>query len=354
MTVLSKKEFGKISDGRDTWLYTLTNSKGMSVSVTDYGAALVKLLVPDKEGQVLDVVLGYDTGADYEIGNAAFGATVGRNANRIKGASFELGGVLYILEENDKGNNLHSGRNYYNKRIWEVSESGDGITFILHSPDGDQGFPGTLDIRVTYQLTEENALVIRYDGVTDKDTIINMTNHSYFNLNGHDSGDILNHGLNLNADYYTRADENSIPTGELSDVTGTPMDFRTTRKVGALIDADYEATSLGLGYDHNWVLKNNGEFVKVAEAVGNDSGIYMQIWTDLPGMQVYTGNFLKQEAGKKGAVYRARSGMCFETQYYPDAIHHHNFKSPICRAGEVYETVTQFSFGIQSKEKKAV
>lgn len=354
MVVLTKKEFGKTSDGRDTCLYTLTNSKGMSVSVTDYGAALVKLLVPDKEGHVLDVVLGYESGADYEAGDAAFGATVGRNANRIKGATFELGGVIHVLDKNDKENNLHSGWSYYNKRIWEVNESGDRITFILHSPDGDQGFPGALNVRVTYQLTEENSLIIRYEGVPDKDTIINMTNHSYFNLNGHDSGDILNHGLYINADYYTRADENFIPTGELSDVTESPMDFRAYREIGESIDADYEATSLGLGYDHNWVLKNNGKFVKVAEAVGDESGIYMEIWTDLPGVQVYTANFLKQEAGKNGAVYRTRSGVCFETQYYPDAIHHHNFKSPICRSGEVYETVTQFSFGIQSKEKKAV
>lgn len=354
MALLTKKGFGKTSDGRETWLYTLTNKNGMSASVTDYGAALVNLFVPDKDGRMQDVVLGYENGAGYEAGEASFGATVGRNANRIAKASFRLMGVTCILEKNDHENNLHSGRDYYNKRIWEAEEKDDAVTFVLHSPDGDQGFPGTLAIRVTYRLTEDNALVIRYYGVPDKDTLINMTNHSYFNLNGHDSGDILNHELCIDADYYTRTDENSIPTGEFTEVSATPMDFRTPTHIGASINGSYEAIRLGHGYDHNFVLKNDGKFVKVAKAAGDDSGIFMEIWTDLPGLQVYTANYLNQEPGKMGAVYGARAAVCFETQYFPDAIHHDNFKSPVCKAGKAYETATQYRFGIQRKEKKAV
>ena len=218
------------------------------------------------------------------------------------------------------------------------------IEFVLHSPDGDQGYPGTLDMHVTYELTEDNELRITYDAVPDQDTIINMTNHSYFNLDGHDSGNVLKELVTLDADYFTRADAQSIPTGELVDVTGTPMDFRIPRALGEAIDADYEAVRLGKGYDHNWVLKNNGKFDKVAQAVSEKSGIVMEVWTDLPGMQMYTANFLDNEQGKNGAVYGIRDAVCFETQYFPDAVHHENFASPICKKGIPYHTVTSYKF----------
>lgn len=345
MKTLQKSEFGRTAEGVQTYLYTMINENGMSASVTDFGGALVKLEVPDRDGKLKDVVLGYEDAAGYQKGDCSFGAPVGRNANRIGGASLEIGSVLYELDKNDNGNNLHSGWNYYNKRIWKVLEQADDhVTFLLHSEDGDQGYPGTLDMKVTYELTEENTIRFLYDAVPDQDTIINMTNHSYFNLDGHDSGDILGHTVTLDADYFTRADEESIPTGEYTDVTGTPMDFRQGRVIGDEIDADYEATKFGQGYDHNWVLKNDGKFVKVAKAVAQKSGIVMEVYTDLPGVQVYTGNFLDREPGKNGAVYGRRSAVCFETQYFPDAVHHENFATPICKAGESYHTVTAYHF----------
>lgn len=345
MKAVRVETFGSTSKKEEAVLYTLTNENGMSASITNYGAALVKLNVPDKEGKLRDVVLGYDDVTGYEKGGGSFGAPVGRNANRIGGAVITIQDKTYELEKNDNGNNLHSGTNYYNKRIWNVGEKTDSkIEFVLHSPDGDQGYPGTLDMHVTYELTEDNELRLIYDAVPDQDTIINMTNHSYFNLDGHDSGNVLKELVTLDADYFTRADAQSIPTGELVDVTGTPMDFRMPRTLGEAIDADYEAVRLGKGYDHNWVLKNNGKFDKVAQAVSEKSGIVMEVWTDLPGMQMYTANFLDNEHGKKGAVYGIRDAVCFETQYFPDAVHHENFASPICKKGMPYHTVTSYKF----------
>ena len=345
MKAVNVETFGSTSKKEEAVLYTLTNENGMSASITNYGAALVKLNVPDQEGNLRDVVLGYDDVTGYEKGGASFGAPVGRNANRIGGAVITIQDKTYELEKNDNGNNLHSGTNYYNKRIWNVGEKTDSkIEFVLHSPDGDQGYPGTLDMHVTYELTEDNELRLIYDAVPDQDTIINMTNHSYFNLDGHDSGNVLKELVTLDADYFTRADAQSIPTGELVDVTGTPMDFRMPRALGEAIDADYEAVRLGKGYDHNWVLKNNGKFDKVAQAVSEKSGIVMEVWTDLPGMQMYTANFLDNEHGKNGAVYGIRDAVCFETQYFPDAVHHENFASPICKKGMPYHTVTSYKF----------
>lgn len=345
MKAVRVETFGSTSKKEEAVLYTLTNENGMSASITNYGAALVKLNVPDKEGKLRDVVLGYDDVTGYEKGGGSFGAPVGRNANRIGGAVITIQDKTYELEKNDNGNNLHSGTNYYNKRIWNVGEKTDSkIEFVLHSPDGDQGYPGTLDMHVTYELTEDNELRLIYDAVPDQDTIINMTNHSYFNLDGHDSGNVLKELVTLDADYFTRADAQSIPTGELVDVDGTPMDFRMPRALGEAIDADYEAVRLGKGYDHNWVLKNNGKFDKVAQAVSEKSGIVMEVWTDLPGMQMYTANFLDNEHGKNGAVYGIRDAVCFETQYFPDAVHHENFASPICKKGMPYHTVTSYKF----------
>lgn len=337
--------FGVVKDGTETKLYTLTNDAGMSAEFTDYGASLVRLFVPDREGKLCDVVLGYGDAAGYEAGTESIGATVGRNANRIGGACFELNGVTYNLTANEGSNNLHSGNDFYNKRFWKVMEVGDDhITFLLNSPDGDQGYPGALDMKLTCELTEECELSFTYDAVPDQDTIINMTNHSYFNLNGHDSGNVLSHKVIVEADAFTMTDEGSIPTGDLVDVTDTPMDFRKGRVIGDEIDASYEALRLGKGYDHNWVLKNEGKFAKVAEASGDRTGIVMEVYTDLPGIQVYTSNFLNQEPGKDGAIYPYRAAVCFETQYFPDAIHHENFQGPVCKAGQSYHTVTAYRF----------
>ena len=336
MEKLTVKDFGTTEKGQKALLYTMKNDAGTSVSVSDYGAALVSLFVRGKDGNPVDVVLGYDNVTGYEKGGDSIGATVGRNANRIGGASIEINGVTYELDKNDNGNNLHSGYDYYNKRFWDVAENADDhVTFRLHSPDKDQGYPGALDMYVTYTLDEDSMLTIHYEAVPDKDTVINMTNHSYFNLNGHDSGTVLNHSVTLDAESFTPADRESIPTGEIRSVDGTPMDFRSGKTLGKEIDADYEPLRFGGGYDHNWVLKNEGRFDKVAEVTADRSGIRMEVYTDLPGVQMYTANFLNGEPGKEGALYGKRSAVCLETQYFP---------GPVCRAGEKYDTRTAYRF----------
>ena len=343
---MNKRPFGSSRRGEAATLYIFENSHGTVMEVTDFGATLRALRVPTGDG-LLDVVLGYDSPAAYEgPGGTFFGATVGRNANRIGGASIVINGVTYPLDKNDKGrNNLHSGLDFQSFRVWDVKETGDSfITFSLHSPDGDQGYPGELDMEVTYTLTDDNALRIDYYGVPRADTLINYTNHSYFNLNGHSAGDILGHSLRVDADRYTPTDAESIPTGEILPVEGTPMDFRVKKKVGRDIGADFEPLILGRGYDHNWCLNNGGAFAKVAELTGDISGITMEVYTDLPGVQIYTANYVLKEAGKEGAVYMPRQGICFETQHYPDALNHPNFPSPLYRAGEIYRTATVFRF----------
>lgn len=338
-------DFGVTSKGEEAKLYTLVNAAGMEIAVTDYGAALVQIIVPDKEGHPCDVVLGYDEAAGYEEGTVFLGAVVGRSANRIGGASIEINGTTYELAKNDNGNNLHSGPDFYNKRMWNVKEAADDhVTFELNSPDGDQGYPGEVTIEVTYTLTEDNAVKITYHAVPAEDTVINLTNHSYFNMDGHASGDVMAQEVWIDADTFTRADEESIPTGELTPVEGTPMDFRVKKTLGKEIGEDYEALNFGMGYDHNWVLNNDGKFAKVAEMSSEESGITMEVYTDLPGMQLYTGNFIEEEAGKGSAVYRRRQAACFETQFFPDAIHKEHFAGPICKKGETYDTVTMYKF----------
>ncbi len=343
---MKQRSFGKNSKGEAATLYTFENKNGVVMEVSDFGATLYSLLVPDKEGNLCDVVLGYDDPLGYEgPAGTFFGATVGRNANRICKGKYTLNGKEYQLDTNNNGNNLHSGLDFYSFRIWNVKETTENsITFSLHSPNGDQGYPGALNMDVTYTLTEDNAVQIDYYGVPDQDTIVNMTNHSYFNLNGHASGNVLDQEVWLDADSFTRADETSIPTGEIVPVEGTPMDFRVKKTVGRDIEESYEALVFGKGYDHNWCLNNQGKFAKVAEMSSELSGITMEVYTDLPGVQIYTGNFIFAEAGKGGVVYKQRQGMCFETQYYPDAINHDNFPSPVCKAGEVYQTRTTYKF----------
>ena len=326
-------------------MYTFENKNGMVMEVTDFGAVLYSLMVPDKDGNLVDVNLGYATPEAYGQKTSGFGATIGRNGNRIGGAKFTLNGKIYELTPNNNGNNLHSGIDFYQHRMWTVKETTENsITFSLHSPDGDQGFPGNFDVDVTYTLTDDNELKIDYDGMADADTVINMTNHSYFNLNGHASGNILEHELWVDADAFTATDDKLIPTGEIRAVEGSPMDFRVKKLVGRDIDEDYDALNYAGGYDHNWCLNNNGEFKKVIEISGDLSGITMEVYTDLPGVQIYAGNFLVSEPGKSGATYKKRQGICFETQHYPDAINHDNFPSPVVKKGEAYKTTTVYKF----------
>lgn len=337
----------KTRDFGEAALYILENKNGMIVEVSDFGATLCSLIVPDKDGNACDVVLGFDSPRGYfEPHITNMGATVGRNGNRIGNARFTLNGKEYLLDKNNGENNLHSGFSRYNVRMWKVKEvKENSITFSLHSPDKDQGFPGALDIDVTYTLTDENELRIDYFGVPDEDTIINMTNHSYFNLNGHASGDVLDQKVWLDADAFTPTDDKLIPTGEIVPVEGTPMDFRVKKAIGRDLEADYEPIIIGGGgYDHNWCLNNKGKFAKVIEMSSDLSGITMEVYTDLPGVQVYSGNYLNGEVGKRGVVYRKFQGICFETQYYPDAINHENFPSPVCKKGEEYRTTTVYKF----------
>lgn len=343
---VSEEIFGNLTDGTQVHAYTLDNGTGMTVKVMDFGAALLEINVPAKSGTI-DVLLGHESLKGYENNGSAHGATVGRNANRIGNAAFVLNGITYELDKNDGKNNLHGGFRRWYERMWEATPGDENeeasITFSLLSKDMDQGFPGEVHVSVTYTLTMDNALVIHYNGVPDKDTVMNMTNHSYFNLEGHDAGSIREHIVTIRSDYFTETDSELIPTGKLIPVSGTPLDFNEPKPVGQDIDADYEALKFGSGYDQNWVLDNNGELQLAATLYSPKSKIKMEVYTDLPGIQMYTGNFLN-DAGKNGAKYTRNSGVALETQYFPDAVNHENFKSPVVKAGEEYDTTTIYKF----------
>ncbi|MCI8371035.1 MAG: galactose mutarotase [Lachnospiraceae bacterium] len=338
------ESFGTTKKGEKASLYTLENANGMKASISDFGAVLVKLLVKDKEGRSHDVVWGYDHVEGYENNGVFLGATIGRNANRIGKARFIMGGTEYTLDVNDGNNNLHGGFDGYHTRMWQAEVKENAVKFTLNSPDMDQGFPGNAVISVTYALKEDNTLSLTYDAESDKETVFNLTNHSYFNLDGAESDSILEQLVWIDADEFTEADAESIPTGRILPVEGTPMDFRSYRVIGREIDADYEPLQFGAGYDHNWVLKNNGKMAVVAKMKSEKSGIEMEVSTDLPGMQLYVGNFLNGELGKDGKKYARRSAACFETQYFPDAVNQENFASPIFQAGEKYHTTTEYRF----------
>ncbi len=343
------EEFGTTKDGFQAKLYILENENGTIVKVSDFGAVIVSVIVKDRDGKAADIALGYPDVTGYETNGPGFGACIGRCANRIGNAAFTLNDITYSLEKNDGKNNLHSGKNGYQKRPWEAEELdsplGAAVSFSLHSPDGDQGFPGNLDVTVTYTLTDEDSLILSYKAVSDADTIVNLTNHSYFNLAGHGSGDVLKQKVWMDADFYTEADEESIPTGQILPVAGTPMDFNTPKAIGEDIDSDYKAVVLGRGFDHNWILKTEDEVKLVARMEDEGSGRGLEVYTDLPGMQFYTGNFLRgTETGKEGVIYQRRAGACFETQYFPDSVHHDNFPSPVLPAYKEYSSQTIFRF----------
>lgn len=341
-----KKEFGRNSKGETVHLYEITNAAGMRAVVTDFGATLHSLYVPDKDGKLRDVVWGYETVAGYEIDNGPyFGATVGRIANRVGGAVVTVNGVDYQMDVNERTNCLHSGPRGWHIRIWDAEILENAVKFSLLSPDGDQGLPGNFHVSVTYTVTDENGLKISYDGISDKDTYVSLTNHSYFNLNGENSDSILEHVLWVNADSFTRVNEEMISTGEIVDVTGTAMDFRSPKAIGRDIQKDEEPLRIGGGYDHNWVIGAHEAEEAIAKVTSEESGICMEILTDSPGIQIYTGNFLgNKEGGKRGRIYPDRSAVAFETQQFPDAMHHDNFPSPLVRAGEKFHTETEYRF----------
>ena len=346
--------FGELSTGESVHLYHLENKSGAYAEVIDFGAILVKLVVPDKDGKLTDVVLGYDNIDGYLVNGCFFGATIGRNGNRIENAEFTLNGEKVILAKNENSNNLHSGPDGFEKKMWalqERDEAENSVTFQRVSPDGENGFPGDFRISVQYKFTEENELKISYQGISDKTTVANLTNHSYLNLSGEGSGTITDHYLNIHAKYFNSIRSDSIPTGEYSPVEGTPMDFRTWKTIGQDIEADFEQLKLGGGYDHNYVTDcySRGMIREIASAYSPATGIAMDVYSDCPCVQLYTGNFVKQEHGKNGHIYDRREGFCLETQVEPNAINVEDFHSPVLEEGEQYRSDTSYRFFIREK-----
>ena len=340
--------------GMQTDLYTLTNDNGMEVCFTNFGGRIVSILVPDRHGNMLDVCLGHDSIADYiryGYQGCNFGALIGRYGNRIKDGMFTLDGIAYQLPRNNDGNCLHGGGDIaFHNRMWQTQPiSNSSIAFTTISPDGEDGFPGNLSVKVTYTLTNDNAISIAYEATTDKPTVINLTNHCYFCLSGDPTRDVMDEVLYLNAEAYTPVDANVAVTGEIAMVENTPFDFRTPTRIGDRInDTTHQQIVNGRGYDHNWLLNTNGDINAVAATLYDPTtGIEMTIHTDQPGVQFYAGNFLDGSfMGKKGVAYPLRSGLCFETQHYPDSPNQPAFPSTTLRPGETYTTSTIYQFGV--------
>lgn len=345
-----KETFSILENGAVITKYILTNEHGLKAAFTDLGGIWLEMWVPDKHGTLADVVLGYDEPEKYLHQDAHFGEIVGRNANRISNATCTIDGITYALVINDNGiNNLHSGPDFLRDRIWDAeiseTEAGTKITFSLFSPDGDQNYPGNADIRVSYTLTEDDAVRIDYHMTCDEDTIANFTNHAYFNLAGQGSGSALDQKVWIDADQFTLSDQYCVTTGELALVKDTPMDFTQFKAIGRDIEADYEQLKLAGGYDHNWVLNHKtGELSLSAKAMDEASGRVLEVYTDLPGIQFYTANFLTHMEGKNHAVYDRRDAYCFESQYFPDAVNKPQFASPILKGGDIYKTTTIYKF----------
>ena len=350
----TKESFGKTPEGQPADLYILKNKNGAEVAITNYGGAIVALKMPDRNGKLADIVLGYDNVDGYVADKSYFGALIGRYGNRIGHAQFAVDGKTYTLAKNNGENSLHGGIKGFNKALWTAktvsAKDGQALELSYLSKDGEEGFPGNLKVTVVYTLTDENALRISYAATTDKKTVVNLTNHAYFNLAGQGSGDILAHLLTVEADQFTPVDAGLIPTGELRDVTGTPFDFRKPTAIGARIDQADEQIKLGGGYDHNFVLKKGNEKGETlaARVVEPTSGRVVEVWTTEPGIQFYTGNFLDgKTAGKGGATYPKRNAFCLETQHYPDSPNQPKFPSVILKPGERYDTVTTYKFSVE-------
>lgn len=343
---MEKQLFGTSRDGKDIYLYTLENGKGMKAQIMNFGATLVNLFVPDKDGNIADVVLGYDKLEDYYSNSSNFGVVVGPNANRIAGAAFELEGNRYELEVNDGVNNLHSHtQKGFQKKIWNVTEGGNSVMFTVGSSDGEMGFPGNKKMSVTYEVTENNELKIIYTAQSDKNTILNPTNHAYFNLAGHNAGSSEDHIIWIKASHYTPVVAGAIPTGEIAPVADTVMDFTTPKRMGDDIDADFEQLKLTGGYDHNWVVDDwNQEVQLIATVQEPVSGRKMSVYTDLPGVQFYAGNFIGEDIGKGGAQYHNRSGLCLETQHYPNTANEPLFPSAVYGPDREFYSTTIYKF----------
>ncbi|PRD46653.1 aldose epimerase family protein [Sphingobacterium haloxyli] len=347
---IEQTAFDAVIDGKDVRLYSLKNDR-LHVTLTNYGARLVSLSVKDKEGKETDVILGYDTAEEFKRNASNFyGAIVGRYGNRIGNASFTLNNQTYALEKNDGENSLHGGTNGVYNKVWTVEQTSDtAITLAYTSPDGEAGYPGTVTMKVTYSLTDNGGLVIDYEGSTDKETVLNLTNHAYFNLNGEGDSTILDHELQIDAEAITEVDGTLIPTGNSLAVAGTAFDFRKSQTIGSRVDADDEQLKVGKGYDHNFELVKGEGFRKVAVVYAPKTGIEMQILTTEPGLQFYSGNFMgdSDPKGKGGKGYPFRSAFCLETQHFPDAPNQPSFPSTVLKPGEQYTSKTEYRFGVR-------
>lgn len=346
----SKADFERVVDGKPTLLFTMKNESGMVVTLTNYGAKIVSIYVPDKNGDFADVMLGFNSIEKYREWGASHGAVVGPFANRIANAQFTIGEETYQLPVNNGEACLHSGPDSWYRKVWDYEQNGNSTVFTLESPDGEFGFPGNKKVKVTYTLTENNELKIDYEVTTDKATHINLTNHSYFNLRGEGNGDILNHVLVINADKSTPVvDESMIPTGEIVDIRGTDLDFTTPHAIGERIDNDNPQLVFGAGYDFNYVLnKESNELSFAASAFEPESGRYMEVFTTEPGVQLYSGNHLNgKEIGKSGNPYTERTGFCLETQHFPDSPNQPGFPSTLLNPGETYRSTTIFKFSVR-------
>lgn len=348
---LVKSDFQTVIDGDSTNLYVLNNSNGVEVAITNYGGRIVSVMVPDKDGVFKDLVLGFDNIDDYTATDNNFGATIGRYGNRIAHGKINIDGVEYELPQNNFGHSLHGGPEGFDKKVF-IATQPDNKSLILTylSEDGEAGYPGNLDVKVTMTLTDNNAIDIRYEALTDKKTVVNLTNHSYFNLSGDANNNVLDNILMINADSFTPVDDTFMTTGEILTVEGTPMDFRTPTSIGDRIDNyEYDQLKFGDGYDHNWVLNTKGDISQVAASVYSPaSGIQLEVYTDEPGVQVYTGNFLAgTDTGKYGAVYGKRNAICLETQKYPDTPNKPDWPSAFLMPGDTYTSRCIYKFNVK-------
>jgi len=340
MDIIKEDSFKSVHNGKPTALYTLKNKNGLVAQVTNYGAIIVSIYVPDRNGKFVDILQGYDTIKEYIDGNGPYqGAICGRSANRLEKGKFTLEGKEYTLAVNNGPNHLHGGLVGYSKVVWDVvSHSASKVQMSYFSKDGEEGYPGNLKVSVTYSLTDDNEFRLDYEATTDKSTLINLASHSYFNMAGEGSGDIYKQELLINGNFYTPVDETSIPTGEIRSVKGTPMDFTDAKAFGTLIDVEDEQLKYGYGYDHNWVLNHRtGTLGLAAVARDPESGRVMEVYTTQPGVQLYTANWIDGEKGKGGKKYGRRWAFCLETQHFPDAIHKPHFPSTILNPGETYK-----------------
>jgi len=356
-TRIAKRPFGKLSDGTTVDIYTLRNRNGLEVEITNYGGAVVTLRTPDRRGRMADIVLGYPDPAGYVNDTSYFGALIGRYANRIARGKFTLDGADYQLAQNNGVNHLHGGVRGFNKALWEAREvhhtGGVALKLTYLSKDNEEGYPGNLNVTATYVLSDANELRIEYIATTDKETIVNLTHHSYFNLAGAGAGDVLGHQVTINADRFTPVDETLIPTGELKAVQGTPFDFSRATALGSRINEADDQLVLGKGYDHNFVLNKKGHELSLAASVYEpSSGRAMEMWTTEPGMQLYTGNFLDKVHGKAGKIYDYRGGFCLEAQHFPDSPNKPSFPSTVLKPGQRYTQTTVYKFMVRGAKAK--